>query len=245
MQYWQSTKGEEMYKKVELPYPSHPFDKAYQRFHRITRSSPEKENKFIINRIIRRQLPGDEEDKNQEVILYDLLEIRLDGLGNVKRFGRTNLGQYPIPQRTVIRTFDEDNQPVIKTGSVSEVHTGYEFPFTKEKAEELHKWCVDKVTASRTKKTEYIVERLGERKISCKSYKDWLTGDFENLYATGRADGILDEGPIKPNKTRKTKLQQEREEKLQYELAQYQKPYTTNLKPIKLNEENNNYEERI
>jgi hypothetical protein len=185
--------------------------------------------------------PGDEEDRNpQEVILFDLCEIRQDGLGNTKRHVRTNLGKYPIPERTVIRTFDEDNQPVIKTGSVSEVRTGYEFPFTKEKADELHKWCADKVTASRTKKTEYLVERLGERKISVRNFTDWKEGDFETLYRYGNAEGIDEEPPVKP-KSRKTKVQQDRQDSIDMQLAQYKKPYTTNLKP----KEENNYEERI
>jgi hypothetical protein len=185
--------------------------------------------------MIRLQIPVEnDENMQQEYILYDLKEIRNDGLGNPKSFARTNLGQYPIPSRTLIRAFDEDNQPIIKTGNVSEVNTGYEFPFTKEKAEELHKWCIDKVTASKTKKTEYIVERLGERKITCKSYKDWLTGDFEVLYATGRADGQIDDDELVARpKTRKTKVQQQKEEQIELQLAQYKKPYTTNFKPTK------------
>ncbi len=236
MEYYFSKKGEEMYKAIEKVYPKHPFDLAYERFKKVTRSSPEKENKFIVNRIIRLQLaPNDEGDETQqEVILYDLCEVRLDGLGNPKRYVRTNLGKYPIPQRTVIRAFDEDNQPVIKNGPISEVQTGYEFPFTKEKADELHKWCVDKRTMTQPNVTQYIVERMGERKISCKSYHDWLTGDFETLYATGRADGILDEEPVvKLNKTRKTKVTRAKRSPNRAAIstiqeAIYNKPKTTN-----------------
>jgi hypothetical protein len=236
MQYWQSKLGEESYKKIELKYPTHPFDTAYQRFLKVTRSSPEKDNKFIINKLIRLQLaPNDENNEiPQEVILYDLCEIRLDGLGNVKKFARTNLGKYPVPSRTVIKTYDEDNQPVIKTGSVSEINTGYEFPFTKEKADELHKWCIDKRTIKQPNLTQYIVERSGERKISVRSFSDWRDGDFETLYAFGNAEGLEEESPAaKPNKTQrnKTKLQQQKEEQLELQLAQYKKPYTTNVKP--------------
>jgi hypothetical protein len=205
MKYWQSAIGEEQYRKINLPYPTHPFDLSYQAFRRKTASS--KENEFIINKMIRLQIQETDEN-TQEYILYDLQEIRKDGLGNPKKFTRTNLGMYPVPQRTVIRAFDADDQPVIKTGGISEINDAYEFPFTVEKAEELHKLgCVDRITSTKTHRTEYIVEKAGERKISCKSYKDWLTGDFETLYATGRADGILDEEPVRPNKTRKTKLQ--------------------------------------
>ena len=55
--------------------------------------------------MIRLQLaPNDEGDETQqEVILYDLCRVRLDGLGNPERYVRTNLGKYPIPQRTVIQ----------------------------------------------------------------------------------------------------------------------------------------------
>jgi hypothetical protein len=35
----------------------------------------------------------------------------------------------------------------------------------------------------------------------------------------------------------KTKVQQDREEKLQYQLEQYKKPYTTNFKPKERSEE--------
>jgi hypothetical protein len=137
MRYWYSDIGAKKYEEIGLKYPTHPFDNAYLTFKRKTKSSTD--NQFIINKMIRLQIPGNEEDETLEYILYDLKEVRLDGLGNKKSYVRTNLGMYPIPERTVVRTFDEDNQPVIKTGSVSEVHTGYEFPFTVEKADELHK----------------------------------------------------------------------------------------------------------
>ena len=54
------------------------------------------------------------------------------------------------------------------------------------------------------------------------------------MYATGRADGILDEEPVvKLNKTRKTKGQEQREAQIELAIstiqeAIYNKPKTTN-----------------
>ena len=223
MRYWYSAIGEEQYKKIDLPYPKHPFDNAYDSFKKKTASS--QDNQFIINRLIRIKIP-ETEDQDKEYILYDLQEIRKDGMGNPKSFTRTNLGLYPIPQRTAIRAFDEDGQPIVKTGGISEINDGYEFLFTPEKADELHKLgCVDKFTLARRNKTQYLVEKLGEYTISVNSFKDWRDGDFETLYYSGNAEGILPEEQ-KPKSVKKSKTQQEKEEKVEMQLAQYKKNYT-------------------
>jgi hypothetical protein len=236
MEYYYSQKGEEMYKAIDRPYPLHSFDVAYNTFMRKTKNS--KDNETIITKMIRLKLPSeenqDDELEGKEYILYDVRETRRDGLGNKKTYVRLNLGKYPIPEKILEMKFDEDFQPVQKVVGVGEVHTGYEIPFTKERAEEMHKLCKDKITATNSIRTQYLVQKYNEYKISVDSFKDWLTGDFETLYATGNARG--EEKPVVKPKTKKSK---EREQ------AEFQKEIFRKSYTVKPKEENNNNEDKV
>lgn len=212
MQYWKSKLGEEQYTAISMKYPKHPFDIAYDAFKRQTASSPADKNQFIVTKMIRYQeSEGLNEDGStpQEYIIYDLKEIRYDGLGNKRVAVRTNLGKYPIPEKVTKIVYDEDNQPVPKVTGIGDINTGYEFPFTKEKADELHKWCTDRPSSSNTKRTEYIVQKLNQQKISVRSYKDWLTGDFDTLYETGNAEGEVKPAVQPAAQRKKQKLQEQ------------------------------------
>jgi hypothetical protein len=184
--FWYSKKGEEMYRAIGKEYPKHPFDLDYEKFLRVTANSTD--NKYIINRMIRYQ--DGEGDDAKEYILYDLQEIRRDGVGNQTKRTRQYLGMYPIPEAQRKVVYDEDGQPQTKTVGISDIITGYEIPFTVEKADELHKLGgVDKYSATNKHKTEYLVEKSNGMVISVDSYKDWRDGDFETLFNTGNAEG--------------------------------------------------------
>jgi hypothetical protein len=94
------------------------------------------------------------------------------------------------------------------------------------------------VTATNTKKTEYIVQKIGEYKISVQSWKDFRNGDFETLYATGNAEGV--EKPVVRAKPAKKSKEQEQSD-FQKEILR--KNYTTNVKPKDKEEEK--YEDKV
>jgi hypothetical protein len=234
MRYWQSTLGEKAYADIGQKYPTHPFDSAYQAFHRRTRTS--KENTFHITKLVRYQrAPESEEGPEEEFIIYDLDEEREDGLKNKKSFCRTNLGIYGVPEKITQMAFDEDGQPVQKVIGISNVYDAYEFKFTKEKADELHKWCTDRKTIKKNP-TQYIVQREGGMKISVRSYKDWRDGTFDNLYASGRADGII----VDNNST--AVQQPKRTSKKQQQLDEAKASYATRFPNIDFDKRRNEIE---
>jgi hypothetical protein len=82
------------------------------------------------------------------------------------------------------------------------------------------------VTATNTKKTEYIVQKIGEYKISVQSWKDFRNGDFETLYATGNAEGV--EKPVVRAKPAKKSKEQEQSD-FQKEILRKNYTTTTNF----------------
>jgi hypothetical protein len=71
---------------------------------------------------------------------------------------------------------------------------GYEFPFTKENVDSIHKLANDR---SRNNRTEYIVsEYKGGRRFTILSYEDFRDKSFEELQ-TGKPPLIQQEVPKK------------------------------------------------
>lgn len=135
------------------------------------------------------ELEGEEGEKGQthEFIVYDLSQTRYDDLNNRYHFMRERMGEYNIPYVRKEVLYDNENQQQERVIGIDHIDIAYEVPFTKENAEELHRYCRDNVPA-KMGKTQYIVQKANDIKISVRSYKDSLYGDFETLWKTGTAD---------------------------------------------------------
>jgi hypothetical protein len=109
--YWESPEAIEAYKSVGLTYQKTVWDYNYKQFLEKTRESPEELNQKIILNVRRVQSPFVDEKHNKDIedeavlsgeklreyITCDILERRVDALGNEHSFYRSNLGLYPIP----------------------------------------------------------------------------------------------------------------------------------------------------
>lgn len=182
---WESEKSREEYDKIKMKYPKSEMDIAFDRFMRRTAHSDAKEVRQIT-KMIRLQLQED----GDEFIVYDLSQTRYDDLNNPYHFMRERLGEYALPSVHKTIVYDNENQQQERVTGIDHVDIAYEVPFTEQNANLLHNNCKDNV-AQKMGRTQYLVQKANDIKISVRSYKDWLTGDFETLYKTGRADGKL------------------------------------------------------
>ncbi|MGH9974323.1 MAG: hypothetical protein ACRD8Z_00590, partial [Nitrososphaeraceae archaeon] len=184
-------------------------------------------NQKIITKMIRRQSSySDEKDnpdimdpevlsgeKPREYIVYDMIERRIDPIGNERHHYRPNLGTYSIPiPRYEIRKTPEGYEERKAVGVMGE-RLGYSILFSKEAVDKLRKdGCTSEdpkeLAKQETKRqqaatkakaaisvrgeneqTHYMVQKDGEQiKRPVQSYKDWRDGTFEELYWFGRAN---------------------------------------------------------
>lgn len=182
MTLWKSQLGVKQYEDLGLPYPDSMFDKAYEKFLKMTRDSKPEDNKTWIKKIVRLWVA-----EGQEYIIYDIREQRNDGIGNERHFNRECLGQYSLIGVKKEIFIDDEGKRQIRVIPDSAHPTGiaYEIPFSRSKLEEMHKYCNDKASTPRDGKTQYLVEKLNQRTISVSNYNDFLNGDFETLYQHG------------------------------------------------------------
>jgi hypothetical protein len=231
--YWESPEAIEAYKSVGLTYQKTVWDYNYKQFLEKTRESPEELNQKIILNVRRVQSPFVDEKHNKDIedeavlsgeklreyITCDMLERRVDALGNEHSFYRSNLGLYPIPIPRYRMTKDDMGYEKRVTAGTMGDRKGYSILFTKENVDKLLKkggitsedpkelakqdmmrqQVASKVKAainvrSANERTKFSVQIEGEqRKYSVHSFKDWKEGTFEELYNLGHANVTKDE----------------------------------------------------
>jgi hypothetical protein len=189
--FFRSTKGEEMYAKIGRQYENTLKDDQYAAFLKKTANSPHSaRNKKVVTAMIRERA----EDGN-EYLRYELSDTRYDAIGAEWTQYCPNQGVYPIPIAQPKIQFGENmsTQEVV-TGDIIRYEMGYEFPFTKENVDSIHKLANDR---SRNNRTEYIVsEYKGGRRFTILSYEDFRDKSFEELQ-TGKPPLIQQEVPKK------------------------------------------------
>lgn len=231
--YRESPEAIEAYKSVGLTYQKTVWDYNYKQFLEKTRESPEELNQKIILNVRRVQSPFVDEKHNKDIedeavlsgeklreyITCDILERRVDALGNEHSFYRSNLGLYPIPIPRYRMTKDDMGYEKRVTAGTMGDRKGYSILFTKENVDKLLKkggitsedpkelakqdmkrqQVANKVKAainvrSANERTKFSVQIEGEqRKYSVHSFKDWKEGTFEELYNLGHANVTKDE----------------------------------------------------
>lgn len=199
--YW-SPEGEKAWKNVGLPYPETVDDLNYKQFHSMTKRSPPDLNQETIGSLYR-VLVGEE-----EYLVYNLTERRIDNLGNERHFFRSGLGKYSIPiPRYEMRQDNEGYTSKVVVGTAG-IKTGYSLRFTEENIEHLVQkgWIVKseeeatKINADRIKAaikhkaavadhhefTRFMIMKEGhQRKYSVQSFDDFCTCTYHDLVTFG------------------------------------------------------------
>jgi hypothetical protein len=165
------------YEKLGLVYEENEEDKAYQHALKQIQNDPNKKER-ITSMIRVAVAPG------EEYIVYHHTWEGTNPIGSKVKTTQTNVGIYGKFDPIYERFITEDNTYGQKLVSKN-TDTAYFIPFTKERAEELHKLCND-ITSKPGSRTSYYVMPEGGTKITVESYKDWLNGNFEDLHANGK-----------------------------------------------------------
>lgn len=178
--FFRSDKGVEEYSKIGKEYPNTQTDEAYLAFQKRTSNSPHSaRNRKELHALIREL--GDD---GKEHLVWDMREVRYTPLGAEDPFYCPSMGKYPIPITRPQLVIGENMQTTeIVSGNVIRNDIGYELDYTKENVEELHKYSTDNRQQGRT---QYIVRRIGGRKITIPIYEDFRDGDFADLELNGR-----------------------------------------------------------
>lgn len=166
------------YSKIGQTYEETEQDKHWKYILKQIESDPNKKETIQeMNRIS--VAPG------EEYIVYHHMWEGKNPIGSTVKDAQGNVGVYPRFEPTYERYINEDNtysQRLISKNTI----IGYFIPFTKEKAEELHKLCND-TYARPGMKTAYYVQVQDGTKITVETYQDWLNGTFDDLMNTGKA----------------------------------------------------------
>jgi len=176
------------YQKMGQVYEETEEDKYYKQILREIENDPNKKERISsMTRIL--VSPG------EEYIVYHHSWEGINPIGSFRKTTQTNVGMYGHFEPIYERFIQEDNtfgQRLVSKNT----DTAYFIPFTKEKAEELHKLCNDAV-AKPSARTSYYVMPEGGTKITIPSYKDWLNGEFDDLYEHGKITLLIQEKPKK------------------------------------------------
>lgn len=178
------------YRILGEKYEPTEFDKHYQHVLRQIEQDPNKKDTILS---ITRLMVSPEE----EYIVYDHQWEGKNVMGSALKAAQTNVGVYPHFDALYEKFINEDNtysQRLISKNT----NVAYFIPFTKDKAEELHKLCNDKI-ARPNLRTKYFVTPDGGTTISINNYEDWLNGEFNDLYEHGK----ITTTPILPATTSK------------------------------------------
>lgn len=184
------------YQKISQPYEETEEDKHYKFILKQIEHDPNKKERIIqMDRIL--VSPG------EEYIVYHHTWEGSNPIGSFMKTTQTNVGIYGHFEPIYDRFIQEDNtfgQRLISKNTI----TSYFIPFTKEKADELHKLCND-ASANRQSRTSYYVTPDGGTKITVDSYKDWRDGTFEDLHQNGRITIAAAAAIIEPEPTKKSR----------------------------------------
>lgn len=174
--FFRSTKGEEMYEKINKPYENTMKDDQYAAFLKKTANSPHSaRNRKIVTAMIREKA-----DDGNEYLRYELSETRYDAIGAEWTQYCPNQGIYPIPITQPKIVFGENmtTQEVV-SGDIIRYDIGYEIPFTVEAADKLHEMANDR---ARSNRTQYLVSEYKEgKRFTIMSYEDFRDKPFEDL----------------------------------------------------------------
>ena len=177
--FFRTDEGVREYQKIGKEYPNTLTDEDYIKFQKRTANSPHSgRNKKEITRMIRELA-----DDGNEYLIWDMREIKYTPLGAEDEFYCPGLGKYPIPiTRPQIVFGDNMQTQEVVSGNVVRDDVGYSMPFTKENADELHKFALDYKQQGRTR---YVIRRVGGRRISVSNYEDFRDGNFDELEKYG------------------------------------------------------------
>ncbi|MGH9983423.1 MAG: hypothetical protein ACRD8W_05635 [Nitrososphaeraceae archaeon] len=205
--YWRSKEGEEEYRKLGLDYNNHctVYDMTYStEFLGNNRKSKDPEDHTWYQNVIRVQssfnLNNDsksgkqqQQSQKKEYLIHDITETRIDPAGNKKRWYKSKIGIYPIPQvswklvrnpETGIVEYDEEANPKRVIDRIINVKKGYSIPFTKATLQRM----ADEgyIVNEDQRVTHFMVQKDNERhKIMVKSLDDLMNLKFEDLYGDG------------------------------------------------------------
>ena len=182
MLYNDSEAQRQEYQKIGQAYEETEADKSYKHILKEIENDPNKKERISnMTRIL--VSPG------EEYIVYHHSWEGINPIGSYRKTSQTNVGVYgkfePIYERYITEDNTFENRLISKN-----TDTAYFIPFTKEKAEELHRLCNDAI-AKPSARTAYYVMPEGGTKITVNSYQDWLNGTFEDLHQTGKATPLI------------------------------------------------------
>ena len=183
--FFRSDKGVAEYKRIGKEYPNTMDDDRYVKYLRRNANSPHSaRNKIELHTLVR-ELAND----GKEYLVWSMRDVMYSPLGGEDPFFRTGLGKYPIPITRPSIVLGENMQTSeVVTGDVIRDDIGYEKPYTRENIEALHEYAMD---YRQQGKTQYIVRRIGGRKITIPKYEDFRDGDFEDLEKNGKITLLL------------------------------------------------------
>lgn len=165
------------YANLGEEYQSTEQDKHYESCLRQIQSDPKK--KETINAMYRVKI-----SEGEEYIVYVHTWEGINPIGSYVSVTQTDVGLYPEFRPIKERYITEDNTYAERILSKN-TNVGYFIPFTKDKADELHKLCND-VSGRPGSRTKYYIDNAGGSLIAVNSYIDWRDGDFEDLLENGK-----------------------------------------------------------
>ena len=172
----------EEYRKIGEVYEDTEQEKYYAFVLKQIASDPNKRE--TIHSMTRIKVAEDE-----EYITYIHSWEGRNPIGSFLRVTQTDVGTYPRFEPIYEKFIREDNtygQKLISKNTT----IGYFIPFTKERADELHKLCDDKSFKSQNK-TKYYVQPEGGTPITVNTYQDWVNGSFEDIYEHGKISNAI------------------------------------------------------
>lgn len=167
--------GVEAYQRVGKPYDNTVDDTRYENILKKTQNSPHKSRNQRVVRVMVRELAND----GKEYIKYDIQEVLYDAIGAFEEVYTPNIGLYPIPIVQPKLEYGSDMiAREVTDGPIVRIDTGYLYPFTKEKADEIHAMSND---ISQTERTQYLIKRTGGKRITISNYLDFRDKTFDEL----------------------------------------------------------------
>lgn len=177
MLYNDSEAQRQEYQKIGQAYEETEEDKSYKQILKEIENDPNKKERITsMTRIL--VAPG------EEYIVYHHTWEGINPIGSFRKTTQTNVGIYGHFEPIYERYITEDNTFAQKLISKN-TDTAYFIPFTKERAEKLHKLCND-TPAKPSSRTSYYVLPEGGTKITIPKYEDWLNGEFDDLHEHGK-----------------------------------------------------------
>jgi hypothetical protein len=177
----QYTRTVEEYKKTGLPLRLDPQIAQKQRFYNKTKQS----NVHIVEiRNVQRILGAD----NKEWLNWEQTVRRADGWDNLKHETTSNMGISKKGVATYGGGYDEDGNLIKKITGTDHIEDVFNTESTRENIEKLRPFMV---LPGQRNPTQFSVRReFGGYNITVVSYEDFLNGEFETLFKTGKAKKI-------------------------------------------------------